>query len=210
VTLTAPPEAGVGPADPSVSSIDPRDCPQPLRTITPVNGGSLPRPADSRPFRGRGPGRLVVAAAVAGAALTGGVILAVQPSGAGVRTITLTAHHSRFEADRITVKPGSTVRFVVHNADPIDHEFIIGPPETHAIHEKGTPHFHTGITPGEITVPAGATVETTWTFGPSAGPAPGGRGVSPRQGRREPPTIAYGCHLAGHWDYGMHGLAVIR
>ena len=55
---------------------------------------------------------------------------------------------------------GTTVRFVVHNADPIDHEFIIGPPETHDIHERGLPHFHNGAVPGEITVPAGATVET--------------------------------------------------
>jgi uncharacterized cupredoxin-like copper-binding protein len=82
---------------------------------------------------------------------------------------------------------------VVHNADPIDHEFIIGPPETHDIHERGTPHFHNGAVQGEVTVPAGATVETSWTFGPSGSPA-----------------VAYGCHLAGHWDYGMHGLATIR
>jgi uncharacterized cupredoxin-like copper-binding protein len=137
---------------------------------------------------------VVVAAAVAGAALAGGVTWLVAPGGpTGPRTIAITAHHSRFEGDRITVKPGSTVRFVVHNADPIDHEFIIGPPATHELHEKGTPHFHTGAVPGEISVPAGATVETTWTFGPSGSP-----------------SVAYGCHLAGHWDYGMHGLATIR
>src|SRR5581483_4905640 len=49
--------------------------------------------------------------------------------GGGPATIRITAHHSRFEPDRISVGPNSTVRFVVHNADPIDHEFIIGPPE---------------------------------------------------------------------------------
>ena len=158
-----------------------------------------------------GPLRVVAVAAVAGATLAGGLAWLVAPgSAAGATTIAVTAHHSRFEPDRIKVKPNSTVRFVVHNADPIDHEFIIGPPETHALHEKGTPHFHTGVTPGEITIPAGATVETSWTFGPSGTPAPAGRGVSPRQVRREPLTIAYGCHLAGHWDFGMHGLAVIR
>jgi uncharacterized cupredoxin-like copper-binding protein len=177
----------------------------PLSDAGPAPAGPAPDPTR------RGVGRAVLAAAVAGAALAGGVVWLVTPgSAAGATTIAVTAHHSRFEPDRIKVKPNSTVRFVVHNADPIDHEFIIGPPETHAIHEKGTPHFHTGITPGEITVPAGATVETSWTFGPSGAPAPGGRGVSPRQVRREPLTIAYGCHLAGHWDYGMHGLAVIR
>ena len=92
-----------------------------------------------------------------------------------------------------SVVAGSTVRFVIHNVDPIDHEFIIGPPETHDIHERGEPHFHTGAVRGEVTVPAGATVETTWTFGQAGSP-----------------DVAYGCHLAGHWDYGMHGKALIR
>ena len=139
-------------------------------------------------------GRLVLVAAMAGAALAAGVVWLVAPGGvAGAPKIRITAHHSRFEPDRLTVKPGSTVRIVVHNSDPIDHEFIIGPPAVHELHERGTPHFHTGVTPGEITVPAGATVETSWTFGPSGSPA-----------------VAYGCHLAGHWAYGMHGLATIR
>jgi uncharacterized cupredoxin-like copper-binding protein len=135
---------------------------------------------------------VVLAAAVAGAALAGGVAALVAPGGAGgPKTIEIRAFHSRFEADRVTVEPGSTVRFLITNVDPIDHEFIIGPPETHDIHERGVPHFHNGV--GEVTVPAGATVMTTWTFGPSGSP-----------------DVAYGCHLAGHWDYGMHGLAQIR
>jgi len=127
-------------------------------------------------------------------ALVGAVTWALAPGSAGgPATVRVTAHHSRFEPDRITVKPGETVRFVVHNSDPIDHEFIIGPPEVHELHERGTPHVHSGVVPGEITVPAGSTVETTWTFGPTGSPA-----------------VAYGCHLAGHWTYGMHGLATIR
>jgi uncharacterized cupredoxin-like copper-binding protein len=145
-------------------------------------------------FRGRGEGRVIPAAAVAGAALAAGLVWLIAPGSAGgPATIAVTAHHSRFEPDRITVKPGSTVRFVVHNSDPIDHEFIIGPPAVQELHERGTPHVHTGVVPGEITVPAGATVETSWTFGPAGSP-----------------PVAYGCHLAGHWAYGMHGLAVIR
>jgi len=156
----------------------------------------------------------VLTAAVAGALLAGGLVWTLgSDSAAGPPTIGITARYSRFEPDRVTVKPGSTVRFVIHNADPIDHEFIIGPPETHDIHERGEPHFHTGAVRGEVTVPAGATVETTWTFGESGSPDPGGSGVSPGQtGRPElpPGEIAYGCHLAGHWDYGMHGKALIR
>ena len=138
--------------------------------------------------------RVVLVAAAAGALLAGGLAWTMESKAPpGPPTITITAHHSRYEPDRVKVNPGETVRFVIHNADPIDHEFIIGPPETHAIHERGTPHFHTGAVQGEVTVPAGMTVETTWTFGPSGSP-----------------PVEYGCHLAGHWAYGMHGKALIR
>jgi uncharacterized cupredoxin-like copper-binding protein len=137
---------------------------------------------------------VIVVAAIAGAVLAAGITWLVQSAGpSGPPTIEIRAFHSRFEPDRVTVTPGSTVRFVIHNVDPIDHEFIIGPPETHDIHERGEPHFHTGAVRGEVTVPAGATVETTWTFGEAGSP-----------------DVAYGCHLAGHWDYGMHGKALIR
>jgi len=191
VTPVHAPEAGPalpgGPADGDpVSPATP--------TATPASPAADPHPASTGAVGGRRTGRVVLVAAVAGAALAGGGARIVAPGGpAGPPTILITAHHSRFEPDRITVKPGSTVRFVVHNSDPIDHEFIIGPPATHELHERGTPHVHTGIVPGEITVPAGTTVETSWTFGPAGSPA-----------------VAYGCHLAGHWAYGMHGLAVIR
>jgi uncharacterized cupredoxin-like copper-binding protein len=137
---------------------------------------------------------MIVAAALAGGLLAGATALLLEPAGStGTPAVKITARYSRFEPDRVTVKPGSTVRFVIHNADPIDHEFIIGPSETHDIHERGEPHFHTGAVPGEVTVPAGATVETSWTFGPSGGS-----------------DVAYGCHLAGHWTYGMHGKALVR
>ncbi|MEW6476070.1 MAG: cupredoxin domain-containing protein [Actinomycetota bacterium] len=144
---------------------------------------------------GRRPARRVIGiAALAGALMAGGTAWLLEPGGAaGAPTVKITARYSRFEPDRVTVEPGSTVRFVIHNADPIDHEFIIGPPETHDIHERGEPHFHTGAVQGEVTVPAGATVETTWTFGPSGSP-----------------DVTYACHLAGHLAYGMHGKARIR
>ena len=154
-----------------------------------ANGADPPPASTERAPRSR---RVIVVAAIAGAVLAAGITWLVQSAGpSGPPTIEIRAFHSRFEPDRVTVKPGSTVRFVIHNADPIDHEFIIGPTETHDIHERGEPHFHTGAVRGEVTVPAGATVETTWTFGPSG-------------------DVAYGCHLAGHWTYGMHGKALVR
>jgi uncharacterized cupredoxin-like copper-binding protein len=105
-------------------------------------------------------------------------------------TVELTAHHSKFTPARIVVERGTTVRFVVHNADPIAHELIIGPAEVHERHEKGTESYHPPK-PGEVTIAAGEEAETTYTFD--------SRGV-----------VVFGCHLPGHWTYGMHGEVVVR
>jgi uncharacterized cupredoxin-like copper-binding protein len=85
------------------------------------------------------------------------------------------------------VAPGETVRFVVTNTDPIDHEFLVGDAQMQRIHEKGTEAAH-GARPGEISVPAGQTVETTFTFPDQLAPG-----------------WEFACHLPGHYDYGMHG-----
>ena len=105
--------------------------------------------------------------------------------GPGEVTITLTVHHSRFEPDRIQVAPGTTVRFVVDNGDPIGHELIVGNDEVHRRHEQGTEPAH-APRPGEVSVPALATAETTFAF-------------------LEPGSVLYACHLPGHLRYGMSG-----
>ena len=76
-----------------------------------------------------------------------------------------------------------TVRFVVHNEDPIDHEFILGDRTVQIAHEHGTQAYH-APSPGVMTVPAGQTRVTTYTFR-AAGP------------------LIIGCHLPGHYAYGM-------
>jgi uncharacterized cupredoxin-like copper-binding protein len=43
--------------------------------------------------------------------------------------------------------------------------------------------------PGEITIPAGETVSTTFTFGER--------------------DLLFGCHLPGHYVYGMRGTVVV-
>lgn len=98
--------------------------------------------------------------------------------------------HSRFVPAGITVGEGETVTFVVRNTDPIDHELIIGNTEVQRAHETGTEAHH-GTKPGEVTVPAGTTRETTYTFD--------------RPGR-----LIYGCHLPRHYDYGMRGVISVR
>jgi uncharacterized cupredoxin-like copper-binding protein len=106
-------------------------------------------------------------------------------------TVPLTVHHSRFVPARVEVPAGVPVRFVVRNLDPIDHELIVGDVATHRRHEEGREAHHHGTVPGEVTVPAGATSTTAYRFA-------------------QPGVVVFGCHLPGHWDYGMQGVVVAR
>lgn len=155
----------------------------------PVAGGTAAvGPAPPRSGR-----RLVVAGALVGAAIFGGVAWSLAGGGGGAAalpTVVVTAHHSRFTPERIAVEAGTTVRFVLHNADPISHELIVGPPEVHERHEKGTEAVH-GAVPGEVSVGPNAEAETTYTF-------------------TEPGVVTFGCHLPGHFAYGMQGEIEVR
>jgi uncharacterized cupredoxin-like copper-binding protein len=125
--------------------------------------------------------------------LTGGAALwgaaASASSSSGARTVHITIHFSRFDTADIPVKPGETVRFVIENTDPIDHEFIVGNAHVQHLHEIGTDALHES--PGAVTVPAGQTRETTYTFPMSS------------------PTMQFACHLPGHFAYGMAGTVTI-
>jgi uncharacterized cupredoxin-like copper-binding protein len=103
----------------------------------------------------------------------------------GTRTVEITVRHSRFDPAVIEARPGETIRFVIRNVDPIDHEFILGDREVQRRHEDGTEPHH-GAVPGEVSVPAGTIRSTTYTFGSTT-------------------AVPFGCHLPGHWDYGMRG-----
>lgn len=103
-----------------------------------------------------------------------------------IRTVHVTIHFSSFEPSVLDVAPGETVRFVVENADPIDHEFLIGDGQLQQVHEEGTEAYHPPR-PGEMSVPARGTQVTTFTFAADAG------------------SLIFGCHLPGHYAYGMRG-----
>lgn len=108
---------------------------------------------------------------------------------AGPRTVEITIHHSRFRPSELSVPAGTMVRFVIRNTDPIDHEFILGDQGVQDRHERGTEPHHEAI-PGEVSIPAGKVATTTFRFA-------------------EPGMVLLGCHLPGHWDYGMRGLVVV-
>ena len=122
--------------------------------------------------------------------LLAAVLLAVGLAGCSgegrERTVTLTVHHSRFDVAELDVRPGETVRFVLRNTDPIPHELIIGDQAVQDVHEAGTEAHH-AERPGEVSVAPGKTAVTTYRFGPA--------------GTR----LLFGCHLPGHWVYGMKG-----
>ena len=118
----------------------------------------------------------------------GGVAQA-GPQGPQMATVELTVRYSKFSPTDVSVRPGETVRFVVHNLDPIAHELIVGDDGVQERHELGTEPWHEDR-PGEVSVPARSTRTTTFTF-----PASG--------------SVQFGCHLPGHWDYGMRGTLTV-
>ena len=130
---------------------------------------------------------LFVAVIAGGHALAGPDTPHSTALGPGAVTVTLTVEHSRFSPDHLSVRPGTTVRFVVKNNDPIGHELIVGNAEVHRRHEAGTEPVHPPR-PGEISIPAVSTAETTFLFDESAGD-----------------PVVYACHLPGHFRYGMSG-----
>jgi uncharacterized cupredoxin-like copper-binding protein len=128
-------------------------------------------------------------AAVALLTLTGGTVLLRAAGGEAARTVEVTMHHSRFQPAVVRVAPGSTVRFLLRNTDPIDHEFILGDAATQRRHERGRDRHHHGEVPGERSVPAGQEAATTYTF-------PAGTAGQ---------VLEFACHLPGHYAYGMRG-----
>ena len=129
----------------------------------------------------------VVAVALAAAMATGATMVALAGT-AGPRDVRIDIRYSRFSEQRIEVAPGETVRFVLVNRDPIAHEFIVGDARLQLVHERGTEAHHPPR-PGEISIPAGTTRTTTITF------------------EQDPPVnyTLFGCHLPGHYAYGMTG-----
>ena len=123
-------------------------------------------------------------------ALAIGVLAAalLAPSGAAASTnVTIGIRYSHFGPSVITVPRGVPVTIVLRNEDPIDHEWIVGTTELHARHRLGTEPVHDSR-PTEISIPALSTRTTVVTFA-------------------ETGMLQYVCHLPGHEQYGMVGVA---
>jgi uncharacterized cupredoxin-like copper-binding protein len=116
---------------------------------------------------------------------TAAALLLSACGGGAAAEARVTIHYSRFEQGVITARAGVPVTITLRNDDPIDHEWIVGPPEVHQRHRTGTEPFH-ATRPAEVTIPALSTRVTTLTF-------------------EQAGEYAYICHLPGHEAYGMAG-----
>ena len=94
-------------------------------------------------------------------------------------------HFSHFSPEDVTVPAGVPVTITLRNDDPIEHEWIVGPPDVHERHRTGTEPYHDEV-PTELTIPALDSRITTITF-------------------ERPGEYLYICHLPGHEAYGMVG-----
>jgi uncharacterized cupredoxin-like copper-binding protein len=139
-------------------------------------------------------GALAIAVAVATA--VGGYALsdtahADAPTvlGPGLVTVNVGIRYSRFSMSTLRVRPGTTVRFLIRNDDPINHEFIVGDARVHLLHEQGKESVHPPV-PGEVSMPPESIGETFYVF------AKAGR-------------YLFACHLPGHFAYGMKGWVIV-
>ena len=133
----------------------------------------------------------VAAVALAAMIAMVGVTIAATPTlPAYAITIEIEIRYSHYGPATIAVPVGVPVRFVIHNLDPIDHEWIVGDAAAHSSHRTGTELRH-AARPTEISIAAGQMIATVVTFS-SAG------------------SFQYICHLPGHEAYGMSGVVVVQ
>jgi len=118
------------------------------------------------------------------------VVLATSACAPAAPTrIEIRIHYSKFEPSTLTIPAGVPVTFVIHNDDPIDHEWLVGDAAFHARHRTGTEPVH-GDRPDEVSLLANTTKTTTLTL-------PAG-------------IYTYICHFPLHEQYGMVGVVNAR
>lgn len=139
------------------------------------------------------PGRLADAVTVLAFVVAFGLgigMIAVDPLASAPVRIEIRIRYSHFDPAAVAVPHGRPVTFVLHNDDPIAHEWMVGDEELHVRHRTGTEPYHASR-PTEVSIPALTTIETTVRFdGPVA--------------------WRYVCHLPGHEAYGMVGVVTVR
>lgn len=101
--------------------------------------------------------------------------------------------HMHFTPDRLTVRLGEQIKFVLMNAGALDHEFMLATPAENAKHAKlmlKYPDMEHDDPNGKRVKPKGK-VELLWRF--------------TRRGEFE-----FACLIPGHYQAGMHGKIVVK
>jgi uncharacterized cupredoxin-like copper-binding protein len=99
----------------------------------------------------------------------------------------------RFVPDRVEVRRGETIRFVVHNGGKVRHEMVLGSARELKAHAElmrkfpGMEHAD----PKQVSVEPGGTAELVWRFTRSG-------------------TFDFACLQPGHYEAGMTGKVAVR
>lgn len=128
---------------------------------------------------------------------------------AATRTVRVELGDNFFRPESIRVQPGETVRFVLVNTGQLLHEFNIGTPRMHEVHQKemlemmelgvltgtelktdhGSAHSGHGMThddPNSVLLEPGEKKELTWRFAGTT-------------------DLEFACNVPGHYEAGMVG-----
>lgn len=99
----------------------------------------------------------------------------------------------RFSPERITIKRGETVRFVVRNQGNAKHEMVLGTLaelKEHAVLMRKFPNME-HEDPNAISVEPGKTGEFAWTFSKAG-------------------SFDFACLVPGHFEAGMKGRIIVK
>jgi uncharacterized cupredoxin-like copper-binding protein len=99
----------------------------------------------------------------------------------------------RFAPARVEVRPGEQVRFVLHNTGQLEHEFVLGTKagnREHAAMMAEMPDMKHAAA-NAVTVVPGASADLVWRFSHKG-------------------DFEFACLIAGHYEAGMHGEALVR
>jgi uncharacterized cupredoxin-like copper-binding protein len=109
------------------------------------------------------------------------------------RTVAITAGDMRYSLKGLDVKTGETIRFVITNHGPSNHEFVIGSHAFHAQHIKemeAMPDMPMNEA-NSVDLRPGESKSLIWQF-------------------TKPGDYLFGCDIPGHFQAGMSGAIRVR
>jgi uncharacterized cupredoxin-like copper-binding protein len=98
-----------------------------------------------------------------------------------------------FTPNRIEVRKGNQIRFVIRNDGLLEHEFVlasVADNDRHAMMMRKNPHMEHDD-PNAVSAKPGKTVEMLWRFDKAG-------------------TFEFGCLIPGHREAGMHGTVIVK